>query len=71
MLTDAFMRHARLRCLQQYPLADVVNYSDNPETHCYLHCFLYKSGLMDLTTRGLYVSLKLNERKDNNYIIIL
>ncbi|XP_065367967.1 uncharacterized protein LOC135960575 [Calliphora vicina] len=52
-LSDSLIRHARLRCLEQYPQADTVNYSDTHETHCFLQCFLYKMGLMDLKTRGL------------------
>ncbi|XP_023308743.2 uncharacterized protein LOC111690488 [Lucilia cuprina] len=52
-LSDALIRHARLRCLQQYPQADTINYSNSPETQCFLHCFLYRMGLMDLNTRGL------------------
>ncbi|TMW53292.1 hypothetical protein DOY81_001592 [Sarcophaga bullata] len=53
IFNDAHVRHSRLRCMQRYPLADADNYSDNAETHCFLQCFLYRMGLMDLATRGL------------------
>ncbi|KAM7360552.1 uncharacterized protein ACRADG_006098 [Cochliomyia hominivorax] len=52
-ISEAFMRFARLRCLQEFPMADIANFSDTTETHCFMHCYLYKMGLMNLTTRGL------------------
>ncbi|XP_073818102.1 uncharacterized protein [Musca autumnalis] len=52
-LPESLKRFARLRCLQQYPLADSVNFTSTHETQCFLQCWLYKMGLMNLVTRGL------------------
>ncbi|XP_058974496.1 uncharacterized protein LOC101897820 [Musca domestica] len=52
-LPESLKRFARMRCLQTYPQADFHNFTNTHDTQCFLQCFLYKLGLMNLSTRGL------------------